>query len=192
MSTSPAVRVLVADDEPLARRRLVALLRRRPEVGSITEAADGEAALEVLRRRDIDLVFLDVQMPGRDGVAVARAIGPDQLPAVIFVTAFDRHAVTAFELAAVDYLLKPFDDDRFDAAFARARRRLAGDQLAVVGDRLAALLGGPSRALPTTTAGHIAVEKGGRLTILPVAGCGPRATTSSCTPAARSISCATR
>jgi two-component system LytT family response regulator len=106
-------------------------------------------------------------MPGRDGLAVARAIGVDQLPAVVFVTAFDQYAVTAFELAALDYLLKPFDDDRFAAAFERARRRLAGDGLSTFRDRLAALLGGPTAAT-FVSAGHITVEKGDRAVLLPL------------------------
>ena len=168
MSAPTGLRVLVVDDEPLARRRLHALLRRRPEVGRIAEAEDGDAALSALRQGDVDLAFLDVQMPGRDGLAVARAIGTGQLPAVVFVTAFDQYAVTAFELAAVDYLLKPFDDDRFADAFERARRRLAGDSLATVRDRLAVLLGAAVGA-PPASAGHITVEKAGRLAVLPVA-----------------------
>jgi two-component system, LytTR family, response regulator len=165
MNNPAGLRVLVVDDEPLARRRLVALLRRRPEVGRITEAEDGDAALAALRHGDVDVAFLDVQMPGRDGIAVARAIGAGQLPVVVFVTAFDQYAVTAFELAAVDYLLKPFDDERFGEAFDRASRRLAGDSLATFRDRLAALLGGASSNAPAS-AGHITVEKSGRMVVL--------------------------
>jgi len=167
MSVPAGLRILVADDEPLARRRMLTLLRRRPEVGRIIEAEDGDTALAALRQGDIDLAFLDVQMPGPDGVAVARAVGVDRLPAVVFVTAFDQYAVEAFELAAVDYLLKPFDDDRFAEALERARRRLAGDGLSTFRDRLAALLGGATAAtLPS--AGHITVEKGDRAVILPL------------------------
>ncbi len=167
MSVPAGLRILVADDEPLARRRMLTLLRRRPEVGRITEAEDGDTALAALRQGDIDLAFLDVQMPGRDGLAVARAIGVDRLPAVVFVTAFDQYAVEAFELAAVDYLLKPFDDDRFAAAFERARQRLAGDTMAAFRDRLGALLGGAA-APSQGPSGHVTVEKGGRLEVLPV------------------------
>ena len=168
MSAHSGLRVLVVDDEPLARRRLHALLRRRPEVGHIAEAEDGDAALSALRQGDVDLAFLDVQMPGRDGLAVARAIGAGQLPAVVFVTAFDQYAVTAFELAAVDYLLKPFDDDRFADAFERARRRLAGDGLAALRDRFAALLGSVPGTSPAS-ASHIAVEKADHLDVFPLA-----------------------
>ena len=168
MSARSGLRVLVVDDEPLARRRLHALLRRRPEVGHIAEAEDGDAAISALRQGDVDLAFLDVQMPGRDGLAVARAMGAGQLPAVVFVTAFDQYAVTAFELAAVDYLLKPFDDDRFADAFERARRRLAGEGLATLHDRLATLLGSAAEA-SLAAASHITVEKAGRLVVLPLA-----------------------
>ncbi len=139
------------------------MLRRRPEVGRITEAGDGDAALAALRQGDVDLVFLDVQMPGRDGLAVARAIGAGQLPVVVFVTAFDQHAVTAFELAAVDYLLKPFDDDRFADAFERARRRLAGDSLATFRDRLVnadCIAHIERRWRPESTASSCGMERG--------------------------------
>jgi two-component system LytT family response regulator len=163
MSTAGGLRVLVADDEPLARRRLHSLLRRRPNVGRILDAEDGDAALKVLRDGSVDVVFLDVQMPGRDGLAVARAIGADHLPAVIFVTAFDQYAVEAFELAAVDYLLKPFDDERFAAAFARAVRRMAGESLSARRERLAALLGGGAGP---RSGGHITVERSGRVVVL--------------------------
>lgn len=168
MSPATGLRVLVADDEPLSRRRLHALLRRRADVGHIAEAEDGEAALAALRQGEVDLAFLDVQMPGRDGLAVARAIGARQLPVVVFVTAFDQYAATAFDLAAVDYLLKPFDDDRFTDAFERARRRLASDCLSTVRDRL----GNPPSAAggsAPASGGHITVEKAGRLVVLPLA-----------------------
>jgi two-component system LytT family response regulator len=157
--------VLVVDDEPLARRRITALLAHRPEVEAVREAGDGDAALAALDVDRVDVVFLDVQMPGRDGLAVARALGPDRLPAVVFVTAFDHYAVAAFDLAAVDYLLKPFDDARFHEAFARACRRLAGDALAAQRDRLAAILSHLPAAVPA--GGQVTVEKGGRLILLP-------------------------
>lgn len=164
--TAPGLRVLVVDDEPLARRRLRLLLERRGEVGAIAEAEDGDAALAALRGGDVDLAFLDVQMPGRDGLAVARAVGADRLPAIVFVTAFDHYAVTAFELAAVDYLLKPFDDDRFAEAFERCRRRVAADGLAALRDGLAALLDPGAPAHPAT---QLTVAKGERLVVLSVA-----------------------
>ncbi|MGE0359288.1 MAG: LytR/AlgR family response regulator transcription factor [Vicinamibacterales bacterium] len=166
MTARGSLRVLVADDEPLARRRLTALLRHRPEVGQVIEVEDGDAALSTLRRDDVDMAFLDVQLPGRDGVTVARCLAPGH-PAVVFVTAFDRHAVAAFDLAAVDYLLKPFDDDRFAVAFERARRWLATSE--APGDGAGARSGrGAASGRAHDAKGHITVERGGRALVIPV------------------------
>src|SRR5262249_5367719 len=159
------LRVLVVDDEPLARQRLCALLGRRPEVAAIAEAVDGEAALDALRSTQFDLLFLDVQMPGRGGLEVATALGAEGLPPVVFVTAFDRYAVDAFAVSAVDYLLKPFEDERFDAAFERALERREGQQAARAVAGLRQLLSAEAERPPA----HVAVEKGGRLTLLPLA-----------------------
>jgi two-component system LytT family response regulator len=159
------LRALVVDDEPLARRRLLALLSRRPEIGSVAEAVDGEAALAALRRDPFDLVFLDVQMPGLDGLGVARALGAAEMPAVVFVTAFDRFALAAFELDAVDYLLKPFDDERFGEAVERALRRLDAEALAAMRGRLGTLL--DRLATAPAPVEHVTVEKGGRTFLLP-------------------------
>lgn len=115
--------VLIVDDEPLARSRVKGLLAREGDVREVLEAEDGEAAVRVLREARPDIVFLDVQMPGRDGFGVIEAIGPEQMPATVFVTAFDQHALRAFDVHAVDYLLKPFDDERFAQALAHAREQ---------------------------------------------------------------------
>ncbi|MFN0099673.1 MAG: LytR/AlgR family response regulator transcription factor [Gemmatimonadaceae bacterium] len=115
--------VLVVDDEPLARSRVKGLLAREGDVREVLEAEDGEAAVRVLRETTPDIVFLDVQMPGRDGFGVIEAIGPEKMPATVFVTAFDQHALRAFDVHAVDYLLKPFDDERFAQALAHAREQ---------------------------------------------------------------------
>jgi two-component system, LytTR family, response regulator len=119
------LRALVADDEPLARRRLVRLLEGRPGVEVVGECADGPSAVAAIRRERPDLVFLDVQMSGMDGFAVLREAGPGPLPLVVFVTAHDRYALRAFEVHAVDYLLKPLDPARLDAALERAAARAA-------------------------------------------------------------------
>jgi two-component system, LytTR family, response regulator len=116
--------VLVADDEAPARQRLVDLLRHDEKVSEIVEASDGLAALDVIRRRPFDLVFLDVQMPELDGLGVLDAVEPGQMPFTVFVTAYDQHAIRAFEANALDYLLKPFSDERFEATLARARGRM--------------------------------------------------------------------
>jgi two-component system, LytTR family, response regulator len=122
---APPLRVLVVDDERLARLRLEDLLRREPDVEVVGTAHNGAVAIEAIRALRPDLVFLDVQMPVKTGLDVVREIGPEAMPATIFVTAFDQYALQAFDVAAVDYLVKPFGDERFEQAFRRARRRLA-------------------------------------------------------------------
>jgi DNA-binding LytR/AlgR family response regulator len=114
-------RVLIVDDEPLAQQRLADLLRHQDGVEIVGTADNGDAAVEAIRDWKPDLVFLDVQMPGKTGLDVVREIGPEAMPATIFVTAYDQYALKAFELAVVDYLVKPFDDERFEQAFRRAR-----------------------------------------------------------------------
>jgi two-component system, LytTR family, response regulator len=116
--------VLVADDEAPARQRLIDLLRQDEKVSGVVEASDGLAAVDAIGRRPFDLVFLDVQMPELDGLGVLDAIGPEQMPLTVFVTAYEQHAIRAFEANALDYLLKPFSDERFEAALARARGRM--------------------------------------------------------------------
>jgi two-component system LytT family response regulator len=120
------VRVLVVDDEQPARRKLRRFLEADPQVTTIFEAPDGLAALDVIRDQAPDIIFLDVQMPGLEGFGVLEALGPDDLPQVVFVTAFDHYALKAFEVHAVDYLLKPFDRERFARALGRAKDALHG------------------------------------------------------------------
>jgi two-component system LytT family response regulator len=117
------LRVLIVDDEPLARRRISRFLRSEPDVDVVGEVADGRSAVTALRDGQADLVFLDVQMPELDGFGVIREVGLTRLPGVVFVTAFDQYALQAFEVHAVDYLLKPFTRERMQAALARARAR---------------------------------------------------------------------
>ena len=118
------MRVLVVDDEEPARQRLIDLLKKDPQVGSILEATNGKSAVEILQREAVDVVFLDVQMPELDGLQVVEAVGADAMPVTIFVTAYDKHAIQAFEANALDYVLKPFSDERWEAAFTRAKGRL--------------------------------------------------------------------
>lgn len=122
--TPAALRVLVVDDEPLARRGLRQHLGRHPDA-LIREARNGQEALAALAEQPHDLVFLDVQMPELDGFEVVRRVGIEHMPPVVFVTAYEVHAVRAFEAQAVDYLVKPVSDDRFDNAMRRARRMIA-------------------------------------------------------------------
>lgn len=120
-----SISVLVVDDELLARRNLTVLLRDDPDIGSIEECASGAKAVEAIRHRKPDLVFLDVQMPECDGFDVLELLGADLPKAIIFVTAHDQYALRAFEAGALDYLLKPFDDARFMRALTRAKDRIA-------------------------------------------------------------------
>lgn len=117
------IRVLVADDEAPARQRLIDLLDKDAQVNAVLEAGDGQAAVEMIEREAPDLVFLDVQMPQLDGLEVVKAVGADAMPLTIFVTAYDQHAIRAFEANALDYLLKPFSDERLEAALCRAKAR---------------------------------------------------------------------
>jgi two-component system LytT family response regulator len=134
------LRVLVVDDEPLNRLRLEDLLRREPAVAEILSASDGYEAVTAIRAERPDLVFLDVQMPGKTGLDVVREVGADAMPATIFVTAYDQYAVEAFAVAAVDYLVKPFDDERFEEAFRRARKTLAANDMGRLREQLLSIL----------------------------------------------------
>jgi two-component system, LytTR family, response regulator len=118
--------VLVVDDEPIAREGLKLLLSREPQVGPVSEARNGREAIALIREQRPDLVFLDVQMPRTDGFAVVDAVGAERMPPIIFVTAHDQYALRAFEIAAIDYLLKPVTEERFALAFKRAMGRLPG------------------------------------------------------------------
>ena len=119
------IRALVVDDEPIARLAIVRLLKEDADVDRVDECGDGASALKAIRQSAPDLVFLDIQMPAMTGIDVAAQIGPERLPATVFVTAYERYAVRAFEANAVDYLVKPFSRERFLVTLARAKRRLA-------------------------------------------------------------------
>ncbi|HEX6177226.1 MAG TPA: LytTR family DNA-binding domain-containing protein [Thermoanaerobaculia bacterium] len=121
------MRVLLVDDEPLARRGLRRLLEAEPDVKIAGEAGSGSAAVEAIESLAPDLVFLDIQMPEMNGLEVVAAIGAAKMPAVVFVTAFDKYALEAFDLNAVDYVLKPVDPERFHRALERARNRTPDD-----------------------------------------------------------------
>lgn len=134
------LRVLLVDDEPLARERLRMLLAEDGAVEIAGEAADGEAAVEFIRAHHPDVVLLDIQMPGLDGFGVLRELGREELPLVILVTAFDQHAVKAFEAHALDYLLKPCKPARLREAIQRAREQLQSRSAQDVSQRLVDLL----------------------------------------------------
>ena len=115
--------VIIVDDEPAARRTVRECCEREPDLNVVGEYGDPRAALEAIRRQPPQLLFLDIQMDSMTGMALARALDPETLPLIVFVTAYDHYALEAFEVSAVDYLLKPFDDARFKATVARVRRR---------------------------------------------------------------------
>lgn len=118
------IRTLIVDDEPLARSNLAVLLRADPEIGIVGECGSGEQALGEIRVANPDLLFLDVQMPVCDGFDVLELLGRNLPPAIVFVTAYDQYALRAFEAGALDYLLKPFDNTRFELALSRAKQRI--------------------------------------------------------------------
>jgi len=178
------LRVVIADDELLARQRIADLLAKEEHVEIVAEATNGTEAVEKIRASKPDLVFLDVQMPALSGLEVAEAIG-EELPATIFVTAFDKFALKAFDIAAVDYLVKPFDDERFEQALRRARKSIELQEVQKMTRRLLSLL----QANESTVAGlppqqgsaepapapakrdyleRISVETRGQLRVVPV------------------------
>jgi two-component system LytT family response regulator len=158
------IRTLVVDDEPLARERLTALLAGEPDIEVVGQCRDGEEAITSIVDRGPDLVFLDVQMPQLNGFEVIDAVGSDRMPLVIFVTAYDQHALRAFEVRALDYLLKPFDRERFSEALQRARKQIERDETGDLGRRLLALVKDLRKDQPR--ADRLVVKSGGRLFFL--------------------------
>ncbi|HYE65769.1 MAG TPA: LytTR family DNA-binding domain-containing protein [Pyrinomonadaceae bacterium] len=134
------IKTLIVDDEPLARRNLRALLKTDPDVEIIGEAGSGAEALRLIGKQSPDLVFLDIQMPEMSGFDVLEQIEAESIPIIIFVTAFDRYALRAFEVHALDYLLKPFDDARFEKALRQAKIQHEQRDINRLGRRLLALL----------------------------------------------------
>lgn len=143
-------RVLLVDDEPAARSRLRQMLREEPDFEIVGESASGRQALTSIRELRPDLVFLDIQMPGLNGLEVCRALEPDELPRIVFVTAYDRYALQAFEVHAIDYLLKPFDQDRFRKTLAHAREQLRPASSTAASERILAALKDLQVAPPRT------------------------------------------
>jgi len=127
------LRILVVDDEPLARSRLTTLLQRDSQVDKIVEAADGVAAMNIIEAERPDIVFLDVQMPRLGGLDLVQAMGAENMPHTVFVTAYDQYAVHAFEAAAADYLVKPFSDERFEQSMNRIKARICQSQPSQLG-----------------------------------------------------------
>jgi two-component system, LytTR family, response regulator len=156
------VRALIVDDEPLARRGVVLRLRKFKDVEVVGECGDGASAVEKILELSPDVVFLDVQMPGMDGFDVLRELPRESLPAVIFLTAYEQHALRAFEVHALDYLLKPVDDVRFAAAVGRAGRLLDSALKAAMADRVLRMLDQTSE----TFASRFTVRTGTRIQVV--------------------------
>jgi len=160
------IRTLIVDDEPLARRRLRSLLKDEAELEVIGDAGSGPAAVEAIEREKPELVFLDVQMPGFDGFEVVRQIDEARRPLIVFVTAFDEHAIKAFDVQAVDYVLKPVVEPRFRAAVQRAIGRLRDTPPAQIARDLQKLL--DAIAAPKEQLDRLPIKHDGRVTFVPL------------------------
>ena len=158
------IRALVVDDEALARERVRTLLAGAPGVSVVAACAGGRAAVEAIVTQRPDLVFLDVQMPQMNGFEVIEAVGSEKMPLVIFVTAYDQHALKAFQVRALDYLLKPFDRERFTDALQRARKQIEREETGDLGRRLLALVKDLRKDQPKSD--RLVVKSGGRLFFL--------------------------
>lgn len=157
------IRTLIVDDEPLARQRLHRFLEPAPDIQLLTECGDGKAAVAAIQEHKPDLVFLDVQMPHLNGFEVLSAVGVEQMPVVIFVTAFDAFALQAFEAQALDYLLKPFGQDRVQQAVERARTFLEGHAKRSFQEHLAGLLRATEASRHAT---RVLVRNGDRMLVV--------------------------
>ena len=160
------LRILIVDDEPLARDRLRGMLRRESHLEVIGECGNGPDAIEAIRRDKPDVVFLDVQMPGCDGLQVVQGLDPKERPAVVFVTAHESFAVDAFAVDAVDYLLKPFDLERLLAALHRAREHVSAHRVGALGAQLESLLAAQPGARTERRPDRITVRADGRVVFL--------------------------
>ncbi|RKG92364.1 LytR/AlgR family response regulator transcription factor [Corallococcus terminator] len=179
MNTAAAIRTLIVDDEPLAREGLRLLLATDPEILVVGEAGNGPDAVRLIREQRPDLVLLDVQMPELNGFEVLARLGPDEVPAIIFVTAYDQYALRAFDIHALDYLLKPFRDDRFHDAIGRAKAQIRLTRMSDLSQRLMSVLstygerdGTPAPATPSTPTEswvrRLAIRDTGRVVFLDV------------------------
>lgn len=161
------LKVLIVDDERPARTKVRRFVSADPDVVQIFEAPDGVRAVDVIREESPDLVFLDVQMPGLDGFGVVEALGTDALPHLVFVTAFDDYAVRAFDVHAVDYVMKPFDAERLGRALARAKAAIASRKDGEDGAQVERLLADLRRARPEHLE-RLLVQGAQRTVLLPV------------------------
>jgi two-component system, LytTR family, response regulator len=162
------IRTLIVDDEPAAREGMRHLLAADPEIVLAGECSNGREAVAAIRDTSPDLAFLDVQMPELDGFGVLREVGVERAPAVVFVTAFDQYALRAFDVHAIDYLLKPFTDDRFRQSLDRAKQLVRQGRLGDLSRKLAALLDNDESTPAPHYLDRLVVKSGGKVTLLPV------------------------
>jgi two-component system, LytTR family, response regulator len=160
------LRILIADDEPLARERLRALLPADIAIEIVAECASGTEAAEAIRREKPDIAFLDMQMPGCDGLQVVAGLEPADRPAIVFVTAHDKFAVDAFGVRAVDYVLKPFDRERLETAIERAAEYVGERRAGALGARIESLLANAGSSTPSPRLERLAVKADGRFVFL--------------------------
>ena len=166
------IRALIVDDEPIARRGIRQLLQTQPDIEIAGECANGLEAVNAIGKQRPNLVFLDVQMPLMDGFGVVEAVGAESLPAVVFVTAYDEHAIRAFEVSALDYLLKPIDPDRFQKTLARVRAQMESPGAKRLDHKLSALLRSVDELkrarTPATSLERVVIKEQGRIFFLGV------------------------
>lgn len=171
MHETQQIKVLIVDDEPAAHVRLEDLLRKEKDIQIVGQARSGHEAVRAIKLQTVDLVFLDVQMPGMTGLEVVDEIGPANMPMVIFVTAYDQFALKAFNQAAIDYLVKPFDDDRFTESLTRVRRALRLRDVDLLQKRLSTLVEQIAKQTPLSHSPYlkrIAVEMRGQMRVVPI------------------------
>jgi two-component system, LytTR family, response regulator len=167
LSAPESLCVLVADDEAPARQRIIDLLRRDSQVTAIIEASDGPSTVDIIQNRKPDLVFLDVQMPELNGLEIIAAVGTERMPLTVFVTAYDEHAISAFDANALDYLLKPFSDERFEMTMARVSVRMDERSVGEFGQRVLRMVSAaPAENLPLD---RLVVKSGGSTRFVRVA-----------------------
>jgi two-component system LytT family response regulator len=161
------IRTVIVDDEPIARARVLSLLNEEPDIEVVGECSNGPDAVSTIAEKAPDLVFLDVQMPEMDGFEVARSLGPDRMPAVVFVTAFDQYALRAFEIHALDYLLKPFSAQRFKSSLSHVRQQFAQRQATTLGRQLLDMLPDMPKREPSRD--RLVVKSSGRVYFVRIA-----------------------
>jgi len=166
-STGAAMRAIIADDERLAREKLRILLASEPNIKLVAECHDGQQALSAIRTYRADLLLLDIQMPGMDGFQVLNELSPEEMPVVIFTSAYDQYAIRAFEAHALDYLLKPFDQERLHHAIERARLELNKSRDREITHRILDLLSQVKSEMPAPSSeGRLVIRAKGRVVFL--------------------------